>query len=118
MLTVLFILIKAAFCVLRDGRGLNALESSEVDTQSSQRAPVFAGNRKKNPLQHWSKCSSAAGAAGRKLRFKSMTRQWPLLRAVTRLYRFDKEHPPRFLTLLCWDFKSFLSWSEALTCPH
>lgn len=47
MLTVLFILIKAAFCVLRDGRGLNALESSEVDTQSSQRAPVFAGNRKK-----------------------------------------------------------------------
>lgn len=46
MLTVLFILIKAAFCVLRDGRVLNALESSEVDTQSSQRAHVFAGNCK------------------------------------------------------------------------
>lgn len=48
MLTVLFVLLKAAFCVLRDSGWLNALESSEVDTQSSQRAPVFAGNRKKS----------------------------------------------------------------------
>lgn len=48
MSTVLFILIKAVFCVLCDSRGLNALESSEVDTKSSQRAPVFAGNHKKS----------------------------------------------------------------------
>lgn len=58
--------IKAAFCIIRDCRGLNGLESCEVDTELKENAQCCAATRN-NSLQKWSKCSSATGAAGRRL---------------------------------------------------